>query len=112
MSAGGIPGWVTALNASIRVDDPVWNAAYRPYWDRMAEIAARNEVDAGGMVILVQVENGEKPCSAQMLVANDLRTTEYVIDADGMCGGELCRRRWLKAAWSCRECRREVYRRS
>ena len=59
VSAGGIPGWVTALNASMRVNDPAFEAAWKPYWKVVGEMFAKNQVSEGGPIILVQIENGQ-----------------------------------------------------
>ena len=57
-TGGGIPGWVLASDAKVRTNDPHFEAAWKPYWQAMGELCARNQWDEGGPVIMVQIENG------------------------------------------------------
>jgi hypothetical protein len=59
VSGGGIPGWVIASNATIRRSDPEFRKAWEPYWKLVGELIGKNQVDQGGPIILVQIENGE-----------------------------------------------------
>jgi beta-galactosidase len=55
---GGLPTWLTRDGVTrIRSDDPVYMAAVRRYLEQLAPVIVRRQVDRGGPVILVQVEN-------------------------------------------------------
>ena len=54
---GGLPVWVTGLGARLRSSDPVYLEAVTAYLERVYEIIAPRQVDRGGNVILVQIEN-------------------------------------------------------
>ena len=55
---GGLPVWLTGRGmAGIRSDDPVFMAAVRGYLEQLAPVIVPRQVDRGGPVILVQVEN-------------------------------------------------------
>jgi predicted metalloenzyme YecM len=43
----------------MRVNDPAFEAAWKPYWKVVGEMFAKNQVSEGGPIILVQIENGE-----------------------------------------------------
>lgn len=58
-SASGTPAWVTGLQTSLRTSDPVFTAAYTPYWQMIGETLAKYQITNGGPVIAVQMENGE-----------------------------------------------------
>ena len=48
-----------ASGAKIRTNDPEFEAMWKPYWKAMAVLSAKNQWDAGGPVIMVQIENGK-----------------------------------------------------
>jgi len=57
---GGLPGWLldTGVGAgTIRTGDPAFMAAVRGYLERLGPVIAGRQIDRGGPVILVQVEN-------------------------------------------------------
>ena len=57
---GGLPGWLreTGVDAgAIRTGDPAFMAAVRGYLERLGPVLAGRQVDRGGPIILVQVEN-------------------------------------------------------
>ncbi|ORY24136.1 glycoside hydrolase superfamily [Naematelia encephala] len=57
VTGGGIPGWVTGLNVSMRTSDPAFSEAYEPYWKAVGEIFAEYQITYGGPIIAVQIEN-------------------------------------------------------
>jgi beta-galactosidase len=57
---GGLPGWLRETGVgtdAIRTSDPAFMAAVRGYLERLGPVLAARQVDRGGPVILVQVEN-------------------------------------------------------
>ncbi|KAH8928260.1 glycoside hydrolase family 35 protein [Atractiella rhizophila] len=59
-TGGGIPGWVAASLATLRDNSTAYFNAWKPYISEISRIAARNQVDKGGPVILFQIENEYK----------------------------------------------------
>ncbi|KAJ8101436.1 glycoside hydrolase superfamily [Lipomyces tetrasporus] len=57
-SAGGIPGWlVTKKGVEVRTDESTYTKAWQKYWSEIIPIIARNQIDRGGNVIALQIEN-------------------------------------------------------
>ncbi|KAJ5938139.1 hypothetical protein N7454_004481 [Penicillium verhagenii] len=56
-TAGGIPGWVLRINATIRSDDPAYLKATANHVSTLGRIIERAQITNGGPVILVQPEN-------------------------------------------------------
>ncbi|KAK9317000.1 glycoside hydrolase superfamily [Lipomyces starkeyi] len=57
-SAGGIPSWlVTKEGVEVRTDEPTYSKAWQNYWSEIIPIIARNQIDRGGTVIALQIEN-------------------------------------------------------
>ena len=55
---GGLPGWLfTDPDVGVRRNEPLYMAAIAEYFDALLPIVAERQVDRGGPVILVQVEN-------------------------------------------------------
>ncbi|MGE7433661.1 glycoside hydrolase family 35 protein [Kitasatospora sp. NPDC001175] len=55
---GGLPGWLTSrLGRRARTSDPAYLAAVDRYFDALLPAVAARQVDAGGNVLMVQVEN-------------------------------------------------------
>ncbi|WP_248762319.1 beta-galactosidase family protein [Pseudarthrobacter sp. SSS035] len=55
---GGLPAWLFDRGAAaIRADDPVYMAAVSQYFEQLAPILVSRQVDAGGPIILIQIEN-------------------------------------------------------
>jgi beta-galactosidase len=54
---GGLPAWLTAPGAVIRRNEPQYMAAVNHYLSQLAPVLVPRQVDQGGPVILVQVEN-------------------------------------------------------
>ncbi|MFD6055985.1 beta-galactosidase family protein [Agromyces sp. NPDC060279] len=55
---GGLPGWLTAdRSVTLRSSDPAYLEAVGEYLDAVSRIVAPRQVDAGGPVVLVQIEN-------------------------------------------------------
>ena len=55
---GGLPSWLGRAGVSaIRGDDPEFVAAVRRYMERLAPVVVPRQIDRGGPVILMQVEN-------------------------------------------------------
>jgi beta-galactosidase len=55
---GGLPGWLFADPAvGVRRNEPLYMAAVAEYFDRLLPIVASRQIDQGGPVILVQIEN-------------------------------------------------------
>jgi beta-galactosidase len=55
---GGLPAWLLRTgDVGIRRDAPVFMAAVRHYYQRLAPVIVPRQVDKGGPIILVQVEN-------------------------------------------------------
>ncbi|KAJ5082234.1 hypothetical protein N7532_011277 [Penicillium argentinense] len=57
VTAGGIPGWVLRINATIRCDDPEYLNATTKYMSTVANVIERAQITHGGPVVLVQPEN-------------------------------------------------------
>lgn len=56
--SGGLPGWLTSdPQVRIRTSEPTYLDAVTTYLQRVMEIVAPRQIDRGGPVILVQVEN-------------------------------------------------------
>jgi hypothetical protein len=87
VSGGGIPGWVIASNATIRRSDPEFRKAWEPYWKLVGELIRKNQVDEGGPIILVQIENGELiewlGGGGRARLTNGEGRVEYVINSAG-----------------------------
>ncbi|KAI0690966.1 glycoside hydrolase family 35 protein [Cytidiella melzeri] len=56
-TGGGFPGWVGAISGSLRTTNPNYTEAWTPYMTQMAKLIAKNQVNNGGPIILVQAEN-------------------------------------------------------
>lgn len=56
-TAGGIPGWVLRMNATIRSDDPEYLDSTAKYMSTLGGIIEKAQITHGGPVILVQPEN-------------------------------------------------------
>ncbi|MGX5770278.1 glycoside hydrolase family 35 protein [Microbacterium trichothecenolyticum] len=55
---GGLPVWLTGLEGvGLRRSEPLYLAAVTAYLERVYEIVAPRQIDRGGPVILVQIEN-------------------------------------------------------
>ncbi len=54
---GGLPAWVNTPGAVIRRNDPHYMAAVHRYLAQLAPVLVPRQIDQGGTVILVQVEN-------------------------------------------------------
>jgi beta-galactosidase len=55
---GGLPAWLFRdPGVGIRRDEPIYLAAVEKYFEQLAPILAPRQIDAGGPIILVQVEN-------------------------------------------------------
>nr|AAC45218.1 beta-galactosidase [Arthrobacter sp.] len=55
---GGLPGWLFSKgNPVIRTSDPVYMALVRSYMEALAPILVPRQIDRGGPIILVQIEN-------------------------------------------------------
>lgn len=54
---GGLPTWLTAQGPVVRRNDPQYMAAVNRYLSQLAPVLVPRQVDQGGPVILVQVEN-------------------------------------------------------
>ncbi|WP_245977225.1 glycoside hydrolase family 35 protein [Cryobacterium soli] len=55
---GGLPGWLFADPAvGVRRNEPLYMTAVAEYFDRLLPIVASRQIDRGGPVILVQIEN-------------------------------------------------------
>ncbi|KAL2847768.1 glycoside hydrolase superfamily [Aspergillus pseudoustus] len=58
LNAGGMALWVTTGEfGSLRDNNTAWEAKWKPYMDRVAEITAPYQVTQNGTVILFQIEN-------------------------------------------------------
>ncbi|AEE47732.1 glycoside hydrolase family 35 protein [Cellulomonas fimi] len=56
-TGGGLPGWLFTAGAAVRRHEPTYLAAIQDYYEAVAGIVAPRQVDRGGPVVLVQVEN-------------------------------------------------------
>ena len=54
---GGLPAWLTTPGTAIRRNDPRYLAAVSRYLSQLAPVLVSRQVDQGGPIILVQVEN-------------------------------------------------------
>lgn len=54
---GGLPAWLLEENMRIRSSDPAFIEAVSHYYDRLLEILTRYQVDQGGPILMMQVEN-------------------------------------------------------
>ena len=55
---GGLPGWLFADPAvGVRRNEPLYMAAVTEYFEQLLPIVASRQIDRGGPVILVQIEN-------------------------------------------------------
>ncbi|MFF3028707.1 beta-galactosidase family protein [Microbacterium sp. NPDC057944] len=54
---GGLPVWLTADGTALRSSDPAYLADVSAYLRRVYEIVAPRQIDRGGPVVLVQIEN-------------------------------------------------------
>jgi beta-galactosidase len=54
---GGLPNWLTAGERSLRSSDPEFLVDISAYLRRVYEIVAPRQIDRGGPVVLVQIEN-------------------------------------------------------
>ncbi|KJL33586.1 glycoside hydrolase family 35 protein [Microbacterium oxydans] len=71
---GGLPNWLTAGERALRSSDPEFLADVSAYLTRVYEIVAPRQIDRGGPVVLVQIENeygayGSDKAYLQALVA-------------------------------------------
>lgn len=56
-TGGGLPGWLFQQGAAVRRHEPTYLAAIEEYYDAVAQVVVPRQVDRGGPVVLVQVEN-------------------------------------------------------
>lgn len=54
---GGLPGWLFHEGATIRSNEPRFLAAVREYYEALAPVLVPRQIDAGGPIVLMQVEN-------------------------------------------------------
>ncbi|NKF30925.1 beta-galactosidase, partial [Pseudomonas sp. BGM005] len=54
---GGLPNWLTAGDRPLRSSDPAFLEDISAYLRRVYEIVAPRQIDRGGRVVLVQIEN-------------------------------------------------------
>ncbi|WP_447912323.1 glycoside hydrolase family 35 protein [Microbacterium phyllosphaerae] len=54
---GGLPNWLTAGERELRSSEPTYLADVSEYLRRVYEIVAPRQIDRGGSVVLVQIEN-------------------------------------------------------
>lgn len=71
---GGLPNWLTGGERALRSSDPDFLADVSEYLSRVYEIVAPRQIDRGGPVVLVQIENeygayGSDKAYLQALVA-------------------------------------------
>jgi len=57
MDLGGLPSWLLARGARLRTYDPTYIAAVDEWWGTLLPMVAPEQVQHGGAVIMVQVEN-------------------------------------------------------
>jgi len=58
LTNGGLPGWLRPAGVqAIRSSDPAFMSATRGYLERLAPVIVSRQIDRGGPVIVVQVEN-------------------------------------------------------
>ncbi len=56
-TGGGLPGWLFTAGAAVRRHESTYLKAIQEYYEAVAEIVVPRQVDRGGPVVLVQVEN-------------------------------------------------------
>lgn len=56
-TGGGLPGWLFTEGAAVRRHEATYLAAIEEYYEAVARIVVPRQVDRGGPVVLVQVEN-------------------------------------------------------
>jgi beta-galactosidase GanA len=66
-NAGGFPLWLTTgAYGELQTDDPKYTAAWKPYWQKVAELTKPHLITNGGNVILFQVSGNmtrtDDPC--------------------------------------------------
>lgn len=54
---GGLPAWLLEENMRIRSSDPAFIKTVNQYYDRLLGILTRYQVDQGGPILMMQVEN-------------------------------------------------------
>ncbi|KAL2202165.1 glycoside hydrolase family 35 protein [Sarocladium strictum] len=57
VSSGGFPGWLQRIEGPARNSGEEYTKAYMPYLTQVFEVTARNQIDRGGPVIALQLEN-------------------------------------------------------
>jgi beta-galactosidase len=58
LTNGGLPGWLRAAGVTaVRSSEPAFMTAVRGYLERLAPVVVSRQIDRGGPVIMVQVEN-------------------------------------------------------
>ena len=58
LTNGGLPGWLRAAGvAAVRSSDPAFMAAVHRYLEQLAPVVVPRQIDQGGPVIMIQVEN-------------------------------------------------------
>ena len=58
LTNGGLPGWLRAAGVNaVRSSDPAFMAAVRRYLGQLAPVVVSRQIDRGGPIILMQVEN-------------------------------------------------------
>jgi len=58
LTNGGLPGWLRATGVqAVRSSDPAFMAATRRYLEQLAPVIVSRQIDRGGPIIMVQVEN-------------------------------------------------------
>jgi beta-galactosidase len=58
LTNGGLPGWLRAAGVNaVRSSEPAFMAAVRGYLERLAPVVVSRQIDRGGPVIMMQVEN-------------------------------------------------------
>ncbi|KAI8454681.1 glycoside hydrolase superfamily [Phakopsora pachyrhizi] len=58
INAGGIPGWVTAIDGPLRTNSTSYAKSWKQYWIELADIVRPNQIDhPNGTVIAIQIEN-------------------------------------------------------
>ena len=56
-SNGGLPAWLTARDVVLRSSDPAFTGPVERWFDELIPRIARQQTQAGGPVVAVQVEN-------------------------------------------------------
>ena len=58
LTNGGLPGWLQAAGVNaVRSSEPAFMTAVRGYLERLAPVVVSRQIDRGGPVIMMQVEN-------------------------------------------------------